>query len=279
MMAKKTSPFAYPAVVTVGDANVLICMRERVGGIDYAAITGMSWSAALCMQPKLWCAALFYLTLHPPPSPFNAGWTLSLCNMTWFRSKTKKSSEKVSERVLENASEGEEEPPKGKQFTMAIRRQDVANSLDLMIQTIEAINNLIPIEIDQNILNSILRIRSLLENTLENENDFKDLIRKCQDICNTMTQGTIGLTPDQMSDALRDALWSIKSSIDNLHSRVHGAMRPRFARKLFTPAYEEKQITRWSGILATILLSFTPTLSNRPRCRSLPAFASITSTI
>ncbi|KAG9309657.1 P-loop containing nucleoside triphosphate hydrolase protein [Chiua virens] len=142
-----------------------------------------------------------------------------------------------------------------------IQRQDITTILELTIESIQAINDLIPIAMAKNILTGITRILLLFQKCINNKDDLKGLVRRCEDVCSTLAQATRGVSMDQISDVLLGALSTLESSIDELHSKVKETLQHGRVRRFFSANLDEKQINSWSTELDRIFGTFNTKLN------------------
>ncbi|KAG9316166.1 hypothetical protein JVU11DRAFT_2186 [Chiua virens] len=138
-----------------------------------------------------------------------------------------------------------------------IPRQTFENTLDATIQIIQQITQLIPIQTAKNVLIGITSILLLLQKNTKNKDGLTSLARRCDAICSTLARATEDVSTEDISDVLTDALRTLESSIDELHSSVDKAMQRGRIRRLVGATLDEKQINEWTRELDSTLILFS----------------------
>ncbi|KAG9316223.1 hypothetical protein JVU11DRAFT_2250 [Chiua virens] len=104
--------------------------------------------------------------------------------------------------------------------------------LEATIQVIQQVTQFVPLDIAKNVLKGITSILMLLQKNIQNKASMMGLARRCDTICSILAQATKDVSMDDISDALNEALRTLKSSIDDLHSDVMKALQHGRVRKL-----------------------------------------------
>ncbi|KAG9313919.1 hypothetical protein JVU11DRAFT_4691 [Chiua virens] len=159
--------------------------------------------------------------------------------------------------LLDVQTRGEPSSTNQSSMALAVWWDYGINTLEATIQLIQQVTELIPIDMAKNVLTGITSILLLVQNNIKNKVNLRELAQICEDISSTLAQATKGVPADDMSDALKAALRTLRLSIDRLHSIVLDILQFGRIRRFVGATLDQKKISGWTAELERIHTSFS----------------------
>ncbi|KAG5726855.1 hypothetical protein E4T56_gene1116 [Termitomyces sp. T112] len=128
--------------------------------------------------------------------------------------------------------------------------------LDNTVTTIQLISNVIPSQAASGILSSITGILNIIKTTIENQDDFQELVEQCQMI-GLVVWRAIWATPQHKLDGtIHRALTNLTSSVDGILEAIKAKTEKNVVSKAFHATIDRNTINKWKNELIRFLTLF-----------------------
>ncbi|KAG6877290.1 hypothetical protein C0993_008790 [Termitomyces sp. T159_Od127] len=123
------------------------------------------------------------------------------------------------------------------------------STLNFAIQTINHVNNAIPLLVVKGVLSSIAGILDIVKNAFANQDDFKEIAEQCQMIGLMVWRSTFQIPEHQLQDTVRRALTDLKRSVDEVQDAVKKKAKKNLWSKAFHATVNQETILKWRNEL------------------------------
>ncbi|KAG1838599.1 P-loop containing nucleoside triphosphate hydrolase protein [Suillus subalutaceus] len=114
------------------------------------------------------------------------------------------------------------------------------------IAVIDTAKAVVPSVLVQSILSTISNILAIAKNTLQNEGDFRDLIKHCRVICDVVVSATEDQTDGDLDSELSDIIINLKSFVQSIHEAVVSANERNVAQRAISALSDKDRIASWA---------------------------------
>ncbi|KAG6834013.1 hypothetical protein H0H93_012567, partial [Arthromyces matolae] len=135
-------------------------------------------------------------------------------------------------------------------------QERVMSGLNTAIQTINIVNDLVPIQLAKGVLSSVAGILGIVKTAIANQSDFQELVEQCQTIGLVVWRATSGTPEHTIDDHVRRALSELQKSVDGIRDAVEAKTRKSVGSKVFNVTVNQDTITKWKAELDQILNLF-----------------------
>ncbi|KNZ78747.1 hypothetical protein J132_10235 [Termitomyces sp. J132] len=130
------------------------------------------------------------------------------------------------------------------------------SNLDNTITTIQLIKNVVPSQTVSGILSSITGILNIIKTTIENQDDFQELVEQCQMIGLVVWRATCDTPQHQLDATIHRALTNLTSSVDDILEAVKAKTEKNVVSKAFHATIDRNTINKWKNELIHFLTLF-----------------------
>ncbi|KAF8059940.1 hypothetical protein FPV67DRAFT_1515343 [Lyophyllum atratum] len=135
------------------------------------------------------------------------------------------------------------------------------SALNNAIQTINVVKELVPLDLAKGVLSTVSGILGIIKNTIDNQDDFRDLADQCQKISLVIWRATAGTPEDEISLTIRRALSELEMSVNGIWEAVQEKTGQGLGSRVFHVTINRGTIQEWEKELDRFLTLFNTELN------------------
>ncbi|KAH7922645.1 hypothetical protein BV22DRAFT_1048734 [Leucogyrophana mollusca] len=144
--------------------------------------------------------------------------------------------------------------PSPKSTTSGTGRHDSTTAgLSSVIGFLDATKDLVSFNVAKGVLSTLSSILTIVKNTLQNKDDFAELISRCHKIARSIKRATYGRTEGDIDPNFADALNELKSFVNQIEDIVKKKEQRKLRYRFMTASVDRESIANWKEQLDSFL--------------------------
>ncbi|KAG5733223.1 hypothetical protein E4T56_gene20863 [Termitomyces sp. T112] len=139
---------------------------------------------------------------------------------------------------------------------MKIVKEEIFGPVGVVFR-MELIRNVVPSQTVSGILSSITGILNIIKTTIENQDDFQELVEQCQRIGLVVWRATSATPQHQLDGTIHRALTNLTSTVDSILEAVTAKIEKNVLSKAFHATIDRNTINKWKNELIHCLTLFS----------------------
>ncbi|KAH7918920.1 hypothetical protein BV22DRAFT_1134228 [Leucogyrophana mollusca] len=125
--------------------------------------------------------------------------------------------------------------------------------LSSVIGFLDATKDLVPLDVAKGVLSTLSNILTIVKNTLQNKDDFAELISRCHKIARSIKRATYGRSEGDIDPNFADALDELKSFVNQIENIVKKKEQRKLRYRFMTASVDRESIANWKEQLDSFL--------------------------
>ncbi|KAH7922653.1 hypothetical protein BV22DRAFT_1131257 [Leucogyrophana mollusca] len=126
-------------------------------------------------------------------------------------------------------------------------------TLSNVIGFLDTTKDLVPLDVAKGVLSTLSSILTTVKNTVQNKDDFTEVLDRCEKIANSIERSTCGRSESDTDPTLVRALDELKSSIDGIEKTVKAKEQRALRYRVFSASVDRESIAKWKEKLDSFL--------------------------
>ncbi|KAH7922666.1 hypothetical protein BV22DRAFT_1048747 [Leucogyrophana mollusca] len=132
-------------------------------------------------------------------------------------------------------------------------RDSTIATLSNVIGFLDTTKDLVPLDVAKGVLSTLSSILTTVKNTMQNKDDFTEVLDRCEKIANSIKRSTYGKSKSDIDPILVRALDELKSSIDGIDKTVKVKEQRALRYRVFSASVDRESIAKWKEQLDSFL--------------------------
>ncbi|KAH7904255.1 hypothetical protein BJ138DRAFT_1106974 [Hygrophoropsis aurantiaca] len=133
-----------------------------------------------------------------------------------------------------------------------------------VISALDMANELVPLDIAKSVLSTLSSILTLVKNTMQNKEDFVEIISRCDRIAKSIERSTHGRSTSEINPRITQALDELKSVVDGIEKTLKAKEQRALTKRAFSASVDQGSIAKWKDQLDFFLRCYdVRALSNK----------------
>ncbi|KAH7918736.1 hypothetical protein BV22DRAFT_1134366, partial [Leucogyrophana mollusca] len=125
--------------------------------------------------------------------------------------------------------------------------------LSSVIGFLDATKDLVPLDVAKGVLSTLSSILTIVKNTLQNKDDFSELISRCHKIARSIKRATYGRSEGDIDPNFAEALDELKSFVSRIEDTVKKKEQHKLRYRFMTASVDRESIANWKEQLDSFL--------------------------
>ncbi|KAH7917616.1 hypothetical protein BV22DRAFT_933288, partial [Leucogyrophana mollusca] len=126
-------------------------------------------------------------------------------------------------------------------------------TLSSVIGFLDTTKDLVPLDVAKGVLSTLSSILTTVKNTMQNKDDFTEVLDRCEKIANSIKRSACGRLESDTDPTLVRALDELKSSVDGIEKTVKAKERRALRFRVFSASVDRESIAKWKEQLDSFL--------------------------
>ncbi|KAH7918925.1 TPR-like protein [Leucogyrophana mollusca] len=126
-------------------------------------------------------------------------------------------------------------------------------TLSNVIVFLDTTKDLVPLDVAKGVLSTLSSILTTVKNTLQNKDDFAEVLDRCEKIANSIKRSACGRPESDTDPTLIRALSELKSSVDGIEKTVKAKEQRALRYRVFSASVDRESIAKWKEQLDSFL--------------------------
>ncbi|KAH7918923.1 hypothetical protein BV22DRAFT_1134229 [Leucogyrophana mollusca] len=126
-------------------------------------------------------------------------------------------------------------------------------TLSNVIGLLDTTKDLVPLDVAKDVLSALSTILTSVKNTMQNKDDFTEILDRCEKIANSIKRSACGRPESGNNPTLVRALDELKSSVDGIEKTVKAKERRALCYRVFSASVDRESIAKWKEHLDSFL--------------------------
>ncbi|KAH7918740.1 TPR-like protein [Leucogyrophana mollusca] len=138
----------------------------------------------------------------------------------------------------------------------AIETKSHDNAIALLSNVIGLLDttaDLVPLDVAKGVLSTLSSILTTVKNTMQNKDDFAEVLDRCEKIANSVKRSACGRPESDTDPTLVRALDELKSSVDVIEKTVKAKEQRALRYRVFSASVDRESIAKWKEQLDSFL--------------------------
>ncbi|KAH7918932.1 hypothetical protein BV22DRAFT_888370 [Leucogyrophana mollusca] len=125
--------------------------------------------------------------------------------------------------------------------------------LSNVIGLLDTTKDLVPLDVAKGVLSTLSSILTTVKNTMQNKDDFTEVLDRCEKIANSVKRSTCGRPESDTDPTLVRALDELRSSVDGIEKTVKAKEQRALRYRVFSASVDRESIAKWKEQLDSFL--------------------------
>ncbi|KAH7918729.1 hypothetical protein BV22DRAFT_1134374 [Leucogyrophana mollusca] len=117
------------------------------------------------------------------------------------------------------------------------------------IGALDLAKELVPVEVAKGVLSTLSTILTVVKNTMQNKDDFAEVVSRCNKIAKSIERSTRGKLESEIDPTVTQALSELKSFVDDIEKTVKAKEHRAVTNRAFSASIDRESIARWKDQL------------------------------
>ncbi|KAH7919788.1 hypothetical protein BV22DRAFT_844702 [Leucogyrophana mollusca] len=117
------------------------------------------------------------------------------------------------------------------------------------IGTLDLTKDLVPFDVAKGVLSTLSTALTVIKNTMQNKDDFAEIISRCNKIAKSIERSTRGKLESEIDPTVIQALSELQSFVDDLEMTVKAKEHRAVTNRAFSASMDRESIARWKDRL------------------------------
>ncbi|KAH7920120.1 TPR-like protein [Leucogyrophana mollusca] len=113
------------------------------------------------------------------------------------------------------------------------------------IGALDLAKDLVPVEVAKGVLSTLSSILTVVKNTMQNKDDFAEIVSRCNNIAESIKGSTQGKIESEIDPIVTQALSELQSFIDDIEKTVKAKEHSAISNRVFSASMDREIIAKW----------------------------------
>ncbi|KAH7907620.1 hypothetical protein BJ138DRAFT_460116 [Hygrophoropsis aurantiaca] len=113
------------------------------------------------------------------------------------------------------------------------------------ISALDMAKELVPLDIAKGVLSTLSSILTVVKNTMQNKDDFTEIVSRCDQIAQSIKRSTCGTSTSEIDPRITQALGELKSFVDGIEKTLKAKEQRTLTERAFSASVDQGSIARW----------------------------------